>query len=825
LSKFASFVLCLAAVLFAVIASAQEPIPANADEADIFDNFGASIDVDGNRMLVGPVRGRNGGGAEIFLFIRDASGQWSREASFPSGWQQFPVLGIPGYLGGRANWRLLSLHDPWLVIGNPHKAVGGLGDVGEVRIYRRGVEGWAEHSVIAAPTVVLDGGFGNSTAFDGTWLAVGHPGVNKTHIYRLEGTTFNFQQTLQPSNQVTVGFGSEVEFTGNQLFVRVVGELHVHTLNAGTWSFSQLLTSATTGLGSTSVFALDGDLLGVVAGTQLRLFRRTSGTWAAEAGATLVAPAQLRGFAIRDGAEIHVAGYTFSGPGIETLYWRRSGGAWSSPTPLPYPSEHVPSATRSGSSFASFSFAFDANRLYLGARFTTFNRVVSQGSAYTFRMATGVPVFERTFRHGNGWLGDNLGKWIANDGDWMAASAHGTDVVSGASILRDVGVVHLHRRTDEGWSRVQTLAAPEGQAFDTFGEVVSMRGDLVIVGSLANYQGINDHGRVHVYRRGPANEWALLCELMSPIPPVAGSMAWRTDDGLQEFTPIQPAVSDGEHVVAIYRNRAYAWRTTASACLAPVEILVPDRGAVPGAPGTVVPSNLELNGSGVGGMAPGRLLLAESGGQVDAGGGSTTPTASRTMIYDFLAGQWVRSHLYTSQSGDACGTVFTGSFTSPTTLRRLCFAQPGNYSIVTWTENAGSWTSNVVSLPALDAGETASGFAGNSVVTYVQTTLPNGTGTQFRVREPPTYALSETLSMSPACLPGHTSDFPRHAPNDIFMPCRQADGPNGRRSGEIRVFSRNLSPRGTAAFDPQGQLLLPPPSFEIARDGFENVPP
>lgn len=801
---------------------AQETIPASADAADIFDNFGASVHVDGNRLLVGPVRGRRGGGPEIFLFARDASGQWSREASFPSGWRNnFPLSEIPGHRGNRGNWSVLALRDPWLIIGNPHQTVGGFEDAGEVRVYRRGAEGWAEHTAIPAPAPALDGGFGISTAFDGTWLVVGNPGQNLTHVYRLDGTTFTLQQSLQPTNGVTLGFGSDVALTGDQLISRVNAELHVYSLTAGTFTFTQLLTG--TGLTSINPFAVDGDLMGIAAASELRLFRRTAGTWAAEGGAALSVPATLRGFAIRDGAEIQVAGYLLPASGVMTSYWRRAGGTWSTPTPIPYPASDVPSATRTQSTFAGFSFAMDAERLYLGARFTSINKVISQGSAYSFRLASGTPVLERTFRHGNGWLGDNLGKWIANDGAWMAASAHGTDLVSGPTVLRDVGVVHLYRREPTGWNRVQTLEAPGGQAFDTFGEVVSMKGDLVVVGSQADYQGINDHGRFHVFRRGAGDVWSLLCELEAPVTPVPGPMAWRTDDTNQDFYPIHPAVTDGEHVVAIYRNRPYAWRTTPTECLPPVEIPIPDRGAVPGAPGTLQASNIDL--TWFGGMAPGRVILAESSGLVDTGGGSTATTPARSMIYDFIGGQWTRTHLYTAQTGDACSVRFYGSFTSPTTLRGTCLESATVGFVVTWTDNGGSWTSQTVPLPTFDAGEFARGFAGDSLVTATTVSLPDGLGTQFRIRELPAYAVTETLSTTPACLQGHVADFPRFAADDIFMPCRQADTPSGRRSGELRIFSRNLAGRGATGFQPEGQLVLPPLPVEIIGDSFERVPP
>lgn len=365
-------------------ALAQPAIPAHADEADVYDNFGGAVQRSGERLLVAPWRGRPGGEAEVFVFRRDG-GDWVREAEFASGWDIAPAAALPNLAGGRVNARTITLSDPWLFLGQPQQTTDGAANSGRVLVYKRQGQDWSLHSTLAPPTPIAGGGFGIANGIQGEWAAVGQYGNNSVYLYQLEADTWVPTQTITPVGQTS--FGSELAFAGDQLIVRSSQDLYAYTLGGSGWTYTQAIGAAFNGANNRP-WAIDGNLIAARTGnTAITLFRRNAGVWAAE-GAGPVTTDPLLGFSISDTTPVRLIGYR-----TDVWLWQRTApGNWSGPTTIALPHILVPDIL---SSYAQYSFEFAGDRLYIGARRATLQRMIGQGLVYEF---DSTPALQRTSR-------------------------------------------------------------------------------------------------------------------------------------------------------------------------------------------------------------------------------------------------------------------------------------------------------------------------------------------------------------------------------------------------------------------------------------------
>lgn len=816
-------------------ASAQIDIPEYADFADPYDNLGAVVLADENRLVLGPVRGRQGTNPDLFVFVREG-GQWRREAALETGWEGGAVIGsaVSANASAFGNLKIIAFADPWLAVGMPQRAQSGAANTGAVRLYRRGAEGWQQHSLLRANVEQANSRFGASVAIAGDRLAVGQPGSNRVEIFRLQAGTWQSETRMQWSGG-GLAFGYELAFAGEQLVVRSTAGLHMFSEVAGDWALSGELNLATAGFGSSLPWATEGDLLITAASSEIRFFRSVNGQWGAPAnipplpmGAAAGLSGSLRGFAVKSGTTLRLAGHGFgvNGGPMRPRYWELVDGAWSPARDIALPASDAPSAFRLTTSFAGMAFAFAQDRLFVGARLVSVGRVLSQGAAYAYTLGASGPAHERTFRNGNGRLGDNFGHWVAIDGDWALVAARGADALSPTGVLRDAGAVQVYRKSGTSWAPVQTLALEAPEAFNAFGERVALKGALAVVAAQGSEAGIASHGQMHVFRRNAQDTWAPLCRLTAPVTPDGQPQAFRNrGDGLEDSSPIEVMVTDGEHIAAIYMNRLYAWRAEANGCSLLGEIAIPDRLAAPGAPGVTQAGSLQFETQGRS-MLQGRLVVSEFGGAVN---GTSPP--SRTLVFDFDGSAWVRSFTYTSAAGDTCAQTFGGALIARDHLQFVCgrgSATSRTYERVDWRETApGVWASTAQPLPALGASENPVGFAGESLITREGGPGFDAVSQLLRVRQPPSYDVVQQLGPTDACLSFIVGQIVFLGPNDVFVPCPYANGPNGRGAGALQIFSRAAAQRAGektgSSFGSIPQQEIPPPRPDLTRDGFEAV--
>ncbi len=134
-----------------------------------------------------------------------------------------------------------------------------------------------------------------------------------------------------------------------------------------------------------------------------------------------------------------------------------------------------------------------------------------------------IPLFDAEldpWTTGDGAGGDNFGRTVVQDGDWLAVGAPGDvlpdpNSITGASL----GSVYLYARDGGGWSLAQTLRVPDAVNGATFGLSLAMAGDLLIVAApRSNVLGPNDAGTVYSFRRDGGGVWQFESRLDSAEP-------------------------------------------------------------------------------------------------------------------------------------------------------------------------------------------------------------------------------------------------------------------------------------------------------------------
>jgi len=258
------------------------------------DGFGASIAVDGDRLIAGATRtsptGTLSGSAEVFL--RTAAGDWVKEADL------VPPTGF--------NWDFHAM-GAGVAIGGNYAAIGGaFGDL--VVVYRRQGTTWSVDAVLQDPTSASADSFGLRLAFAGAQLLIADEreslssGAESGAVYVYErnlASAWTATQALQASDaHVFAHFARDMDVDGDRA---VFGTAHKFGLagvtdgvayvfernTAGVWSEVAKLTDVI-GLGTKSFgihVALGGDyvfvcdqveLVGTGARGSLSLFKRNA---------------------------------------------------------------------------------------------------------------------------------------------------------------------------------------------------------------------------------------------------------------------------------------------------------------------------------------------------------------------------------------------------------------------------------------------------------------------------------------------------------------------------------------------------------------------
>ncbi|NNK62240.1 MAG: choice-of-anchor B family protein [Gemmatimonadetes bacterium] len=256
-----------------------------APDSSRMDDFGRALALEGDRLVVGAPRKRDGTGV-VYVFNRsDASAAWILE----------DVLEPSGSADHREYGSALALSGDRLLVGSP--AVEG---AGVVYAFQRGSDGWAlEHTIRAPRDAAM---FGAALSWLGDRVLVGAPASNGqvggAYVVERSAEGWGTPQAVVLSGDFPerAGIGTSVLLRGNGGVVGAPGAAAAYRIaegDGGGWMIAEALGPADDPPGSGFGFSLaesDGELwvgapgVGGGNGRVYRFVADASGAWSAAEG-------------------------------------------------------------------------------------------------------------------------------------------------------------------------------------------------------------------------------------------------------------------------------------------------------------------------------------------------------------------------------------------------------------------------------------------------------------------------------------------------------------------------------------------------------------
>jgi len=167
-------------------------------------------------------------------------------------------------------------------------------------------------------------------------------------------------------------------------------------------------------------------------------------------------------------------------------------------------SEKVSATASGGAAGDNFGFSVSISGDYaiVGAWLKTVNNNTNQGKASIFVRSGTSWIEQAALTASDGASNDQFGYSVSIYGDYAIIGARYKNV--GGNIRQ--GKVYIYKRSGTTWSQEATLTASDGNAYDEFGNSVSISDEYAIVGALyKDVNGNNNQGRVYIFKRVGTN--------------------------------------------------------------------------------------------------------------------------------------------------------------------------------------------------------------------------------------------------------------------------------------------------------------------------------
>jgi hypothetical protein len=491
-----------------------------APDGAAFDEFGISVAVSENTLIIGAHQANPGGNnsqGAAYVFTRSGA-SWSLQQKLVA------ADGVGADYFGRS----VALDGETALVGARRAAVGDNTDQGAAYVFTRSGASWSQQQKLAAADGADSDRFGHSVALDGETALVGAYGDNSNqgaaYVFTLSGANWSQQQKLAADDgAVNEHFGRSVALNGETALVGAhlayingnsnQGAAYVFTRSGASWSQQQKLVAAdgaATDLFGSSV-ALDGEtaLIGARAdvganGNQgaAYVFTRSGASWSQQqklvardgaAGDWFGRSVALDGDTALVGADrANVGGLTDTGK----FYTTTRG-----PTPWPEIGSNVANDGAAGDSFGR-SVALDGATVLVGANSANVGGNIRQGAAYVFTRNGPIWVMQQKLVAADGAPSDAFGISVALDGETALVGAFLASV--GGNYRQ--GAAYVFTRSGTSWSQQQKLVAADGAVVDHFGGSVALDGETALVGAYrASVGGNTSQGAAYVFTRSGAS--------------------------------------------------------------------------------------------------------------------------------------------------------------------------------------------------------------------------------------------------------------------------------------------------------------------------------
>jgi hypothetical protein len=488
-----------------------------------FDAVGASLALDGNRLVVGaPGRSGLAGAAHVYEY---AGGTWALSASL------FAADAAAEDQFGTA----VALSGDTIVVGAPRvEDAGGPEDSGAVYVYERIGGNWQQVQRLTDPAATPFSQLGQALAFDGTDLFSSAPGDNVGR-----GIVLQWRRSAGFSNPVRIAppgleefdlYGGSLAWDGQRLIAGArefnggEGAAFVFARDGnGDWQFVAPLLrfdgppadSAGAAVAIVGDLALVGAAFGQVGAARaagyVDVYRRDGidWPWLARIDRGVSARGHVFGGALALRGGLALVGASGADPlpagddaGAAVVWERDVAGAWQRSATLVMPQGQ--SQDRFGS-----AVGIGDGRIAIGAFGDVIGGRLDQGSVWTWLRGPTGWVAEQQLIAADGLAGDAYGFSLAMDGERILVGAPGNDGAGSQS-----GAGYIYRRGAGGWTFEGKLVPPSASGLA--GISVGLDGDLAVLGAPTARVGDNAlQGAAHVYAWNGSN-WSLQQTVVAP---------------------------------------------------------------------------------------------------------------------------------------------------------------------------------------------------------------------------------------------------------------------------------------------------------------------
>ncbi|HEY8474383.1 MAG TPA: hypothetical protein VIL37_17345, partial [Natronosporangium sp.] len=473
-----------------------------ASDAAEFDNFGDTVAIDGNRIVVAANFATVGdhtwqGAAYVF----ERSGQtWSELAKLAADdGQEFDDFGS----------NAVAIDGGSVLVGAQNAMVNGEQAHGAAWVFELDGGGGPGTTTLVAADGAADDWFGRAVAIDGDTALVGADAADvagtfnqgAVYVFVRDGDGWTQQAKLVASDGGQFDqFGISVALDGDTALIGTAGEAaYVFTRTGSSWTEQAKLTVAESmsGFGIDVALASDTALVGAreadvdgrINQGAAYVFVRDGDSWTQQAKlvASDGAAFDVFGDAIALTGNTAVVGAAFADPGGRdgagaAWVFTRAGDSWTERAKL------VAGDSAAGDWFGS-AVAVAGDTVLVGATLDDGGR----GAAYAFTRTGDSWTEQAKLVASDGAAGDGFGNAIALRGNAALIGAWFDDggIGSAYAFVRDGG----------SWAEQARLVADGRAAADQFGNAVAIDGDTGVVGAwLTDVAGNSDQGVAHVYQ-------------------------------------------------------------------------------------------------------------------------------------------------------------------------------------------------------------------------------------------------------------------------------------------------------------------------------------
>jgi len=247
-----------------------------SSDLQAFDQFGASVSIDGDTVVVGATGEDTGGQQAGAAYVFTRSG---------TTWTQQQKIQASDIGAGDGFGISVSISGDTVVVGAQLEDTGGA-DAGAAYVFTRSGTTWTQQAKIQSSDIEANDRFGYSVAIDGDTVVVsayyedtGGTNAGAAYIFTRSGTTWTQQQKIQASDAEAIDqFGWSVSIDGDTVVVGAfaedtggtsAGAAYIFTRDGTTWTQQQKIQASDVQAGDQFGISVSIDGETVVVGAQL----------------------------------------------------------------------------------------------------------------------------------------------------------------------------------------------------------------------------------------------------------------------------------------------------------------------------------------------------------------------------------------------------------------------------------------------------------------------------------------------------------------------------------------------------------------------------